>query len=270
MGDSYGAVKVAAVQAASVFLDREGSTGKACRLIREAGKNGARVIGFPEGFIPAHPVWFHFHPATGEVATRLSVELFKNAVEIPGPEINELQRAAADAGSYVVVGVCEKLPNTTGTLYNSLVFLGPDGALLGKRRKLMPTVGERLVRVAVHQAVDAVGGHRRFDGGRRDVGDHFRYAGLVLPAGRASLRGECLARGQRLGQEVGLPGRVAHLAAEGLVGQVVAAQQVAVHQRQPDAGGQGHGQHQHEHREIWGGEKRARPSLPAGMPPRRR
>ena len=48
MGDQYPVVKVAAIQAASVFLDREASTAKACRLIREAGKNGARVIGLPE------------------------------------------------------------------------------------------------------------------------------------------------------------------------------------------------------------------------------
>src|SRR6476660_9084353 len=94
MGDVYGIVKVAAVQAASVFLDREGSTEKACRLIREAGRNGARVIGFPEGFIPAHPVWYHHHSATGALSNRLAVELFKNAVEIPGPQTDALGRAA--------------------------------------------------------------------------------------------------------------------------------------------------------------------------------
>jgi aliphatic nitrilase len=145
MGDAYPTVRAAAVQAASVFLDREASTEKACALIREAGRNGARVIGFPEGFIPAHPVWFHFHSATGRIATKLSVELFKNAVEIPGPEIEALQAAAKDANAYVVMGVCEKAPGTLGTMFNSQVYLGPDGALLGKHQKLVPTVGERLV-----------------------------------------------------------------------------------------------------------------------------
>ncbi|MCU1546761.1 MAG: Nitrilase/cyanide hydratase and apolipoprotein N-acyltransferase [Homoserinimonas sp.] len=145
MGDQYPTIRAAAVQASSVFLDREGSVAKACALIREAGSNGAKLIAFPEGFIPAHPIWFHFHPGSGRIATELSIELFKNAVEIPGPEIAELQRAAADAGAYVVIGVCEKVPNTIGTLYNTQVFLGPDGALLGKRQKIMPTVGERLV-----------------------------------------------------------------------------------------------------------------------------
>jgi nitrilase len=150
MGDKYETVKVAAVQAASVFLDRTGSTDKACGLIREAGRNGARVIGFPEGFIPAHPVWYHHHVATGAIANRLSVELFKNAVEIPGPETAALCAAAADAGAYVVMGVCEKLPNTIGTLFNSQLYIGPDGTLIGKHQKIMPTVGERLVHTGGH------------------------------------------------------------------------------------------------------------------------
>jgi aliphatic nitrilase len=150
MGDEYPTVRAAAVQAASVFLDREASTAKACALIREAGRNGAQLVAFPEGFIPAHPVWFHFHPATGRTATTLSVELFKNAVEIPGPDVEQLQRAAEEAGAYVVVGVCEKLPGTFGTLYNSQVFVGPGGELIGKHQKLMPTVGERLVHTGGH------------------------------------------------------------------------------------------------------------------------
>lgn len=145
MGDRYPVVKVAAVQAASVFLDREGSTEKACRLIREAGGNGARVIAFPEGFIPAHPVWYHHHPATSTIANRLSTELFKNSVEIPGPEIEALGAAARDADAYVVMGVCEKLPQTMGTMFNTQVYIGPQGKIIGKHQKIMPTVGERLV-----------------------------------------------------------------------------------------------------------------------------
>ena len=150
MGDVYPVVKVAAVQAASVFLDREGSTEKACRLIREAGEHGARVIAFPEGFIPAHPVWFHHHAATGALANRLSVELFKNSVEIPGREVDALAAAAREARAYVVIGVCEKLPNTIGTMFNTQLYIGPDGALIRKHQKIMPTVGERLVHTGGH------------------------------------------------------------------------------------------------------------------------
>src|SRR4029079_13868961 len=145
MGDSYARVKVAAVQAASVFLDREGSTEKACRLIREAGSNGARVIGFPEGFIPAHPIWYHHHAATGATANRLALELSSTAVEIPAPKADALCAAAHAAIAYVVVGVCEKLPQTTGTMFNTQVYIGPDGTLIRKHQKIMPTVGERLV-----------------------------------------------------------------------------------------------------------------------------
>lgn len=145
MGDKYPIVKVAAVQAASVFLDREGSTEKACRLIREAGKHGARVIAFPESFIPAHPVWYHHHPATSAIANRLAVELFKNSIEIPGPETAALCAAAREANAYVVIGVCEKIPQTLGTMFNTQLYIGADGAIIRKHQKIMPTGGERLV-----------------------------------------------------------------------------------------------------------------------------
>src|SRR5438270_13962057 len=104
MGDAYGVVKVAAVQAASVFLDRESSTAKACRLIREAGANGARVIGFSEGFIPAHPVWYHHHAATGAISTRLATELFNNSAGIPGPGAAALCAAPRDAHALGLTG----------------------------------------------------------------------------------------------------------------------------------------------------------------------
>ncbi len=144
-GDVYPVVKVAAVQAASVFLDREASVGKACRLIAEAAANGARLIAFPEGFIPTHPIWYHHHPATGPIANKLAVELFKNSLEVPSPDFERLCAAAREAGAYVVMGACEKLPDTTGTMYNSQLFIGPDGSFLGRHVKVMPTVGERLV-----------------------------------------------------------------------------------------------------------------------------
>ncbi|MFQ5660338.1 MAG: carbon-nitrogen hydrolase family protein [Gammaproteobacteria bacterium] len=145
MGDTYPRIKTAAVQAASVFLDREASTDRACELIKEAGAQGARLIVLPEGFIPAHPVWFHLHPATSELSVQLSTELFKNAVEVPGDTVAELCRAASEANAYVVIGICEKMANTLGTMYNTQLFISPEGTCLGKHQKLVPTVGERLV-----------------------------------------------------------------------------------------------------------------------------
>lgn len=145
MGDQFPIFKIAAVQAAPVFLDREATTEKACQLIREAAAKGARIIGFPEGFIPAHPIWFHFHPSTDKISTQLSVELFKNSVEIPGPQIEQLCQVAKETNAYVVMGVCERNPGTMGTMYNTQVFIGADGSILGKHQKIMPTTGEKLV-----------------------------------------------------------------------------------------------------------------------------
>lgn len=148
MGDVFPTVRLAAVQAAPVLLDREASVEKACRLIREAGSHGADVIGFPEGFIPAHPVWFHFHPATSPQAMAFSRELFANAVIVGSPATDALCEAAREADAHVVIGICEKDPGSMGTMYNSLLAIGRTGEILGVRRKIVPTVGERIVHTA--------------------------------------------------------------------------------------------------------------------------
>src|SRR3990172_1199690 len=98
MGDVYPTIRLAAVQAAPVFLDREATVELACRLILEAGANGAEGVGFPESFIPAHPVWFHFHPATSPRAMEFSKELFANAVVVPSRATDRLAEAARAAG----------------------------------------------------------------------------------------------------------------------------------------------------------------------------
>ena len=138
-------VRVGVVQAAPVFLDRDGSTKRAISYIAEAGERGVELLVFPEGFIPAHPIWYHFHPATGRESLQMAAELFENAVEVPGPTTQALCAAAAAAGTAVVIGVCERRPATTGTLLNSQLFIERDGDLVGKHQKLTPTVGERLV-----------------------------------------------------------------------------------------------------------------------------
>jgi len=150
VGDQYKKLRLAAVQAAPVFLDREASIEKACRLIREAGENGADVIGFPEGFIPTHPGWFNYINGVGEQALRFSRELFKNAVEIPSPATDRLCEACRDANIVAVVGVNEKRPRTTSTMWNTQLFIDRTGQILGKHQKLVPTNGERLVHTGGH------------------------------------------------------------------------------------------------------------------------
>ena len=145
MEDALPTVRVAAVQAAPVFLDREAGTEKACGLIRAAGMAGARLVGFPEGFIPTHPLWYHFHPASSGKSRQLATRLFLNSVEVPSATTDRLCHAAREAGVHVVMGMCERIAGTTGTMYNSQLFISPAGQIIGSRRKIMPTLGERIV-----------------------------------------------------------------------------------------------------------------------------
>ncbi|WP_213454352.1 carbon-nitrogen hydrolase family protein [Rhizomonospora bruguierae] len=136
---------LAAVQAASVWLDRAATVDKACALIEEAGRAGADLVGFPENFIPGHPNWYYYHPATTPHSMRLATRLFKESVEVPGPEVAALARAAARASVHVVMGLTERAPGSTGTLYNTQLLIDSRGRVAGKHQKLLPTVGERLV-----------------------------------------------------------------------------------------------------------------------------
>lgn len=145
MGDTYQTIRLAAVQAAPIWLNREETVKKACQLIYEAGENGADVLGFPESFIPGHPVWYYYHPAVSPRSLKLAEDLFKNAVEIPSEATELLCAAARKAKVYVVMGVAEKRPNTTGSLWNTQLFIDNKGKILGKHQKLVPTISERLV-----------------------------------------------------------------------------------------------------------------------------
>jgi predicted amidohydrolase len=133
-------IKVAAAQLAPVFMDRERTLAKACSAIAEAGRAGAALVAFPESYVPGYP-YFALVLAPTAINVHLRT-LYARAVEVPSPETDLLCTAAKQAGVHVVMGLHER---ERGTLYNSQLFIGPDGRVLGKRRKLVPTSHERLV-----------------------------------------------------------------------------------------------------------------------------
>jgi nitrilase len=151
---------VAVAQATPVFLDHNATLDKACGMIAEAAAAGARILAFPECFIPGYPLWVWFTRSGETRALReLYAELLENAVEIPSQSVDRLRAAARDAGITVAIGLNERNSEASGaTLFNTALCIGPDGLIVGKRRKLIPTVGERLV-------------HGRGDGSTLDVWD---------------------------------------------------------------------------------------------------
>ncbi|MGH2521365.1 MAG: carbon-nitrogen hydrolase family protein [Anaerolineales bacterium] len=142
-----GTFKIAAAQASPVFLDRAGTVEKACALIAEAGREGARLIAFPEAFIPTYPDWVWAVPAGEEgLLNELYAELLENSVAIPSESTEALCQAAREAEISVVMGLNERNVEASGaSLYNTLLYIDAQGNVLGKHRKLVPTGGERLV-----------------------------------------------------------------------------------------------------------------------------
>ena len=137
--------RVAVVQAAPIAFDRDATLEKTRSLIVDASGRGAQLILFPEAFVSGYPRGLDFGARVGS-RTPDGRELFRryweSSVDVPGPATEVLGEAARQAGAYVVIGVVER---DGGTLYCTVLFFAPDGALMGKHRKLMPTAAERLV-----------------------------------------------------------------------------------------------------------------------------
>jgi nitrilase len=137
--------KVAVVQAASVAFNRERTLDKVHVLANEAARKGARLVLFPEAFVSAYPRGLDFGAVIGSRTDEGREEFrryWESSVDVPGPAVNVLSRIARSNRIYLVIGVIER---DRGTLYCTILFFAPDGAYLGKHRKIMPTASERLV-----------------------------------------------------------------------------------------------------------------------------
>jgi nitrilase len=137
--------KVAVVQAAPVSYDAEATLAKAETLTQQAAARGAQLVLFPEAFVGAYPRGLSFGATVGNRSNSGRDEYrmyWDAAVSIPGPVCSALQSIAKQGGVYLVMGVIER---DGGTLYCTILFFAPDGALVGKHRKLMPTGSERLI-----------------------------------------------------------------------------------------------------------------------------
>jgi nitrilase len=135
----------AVVQNAPVVFNAAQTLDKIHHLAGEAASAGARLVVFPEAFVSAYPKGLDFGARVGMRSAEgrdVFRRYFESAIAVPGPATEQLGGTAKANGIYLVVGVIER---DLGTLYCTALFFAPDGALLGKHRKLMPTAMERLI-----------------------------------------------------------------------------------------------------------------------------
>jgi nitrilase len=138
-------IRVAVVQAAPVVFDVGRTLARLDDLAADAARRGARLAVFPEAFVSAYPKGLGFGVRLGMRLSEGREEFrtyYESAIEVPGPATEAVGASAAAHHLYLVVGVIER---AGGTLYCTALFFGPDGRLLGKHRKLMPTALERVV-----------------------------------------------------------------------------------------------------------------------------
>ncbi|HJN91823.1 MAG TPA: carbon-nitrogen hydrolase family protein [Dehalococcoidia bacterium] len=141
--DRFPEFTLVGVQAAPVYFDPDASTEKACRLITEAALGGADLVAFGETWLPGYPFWAF--ELNSPIQFEARAEYLATAIEIPGRHTDLLCRAAAEASVDVAIGVVELEPRTRGTVYCTLLFIGREGKIIGRHRKLKPTDAERRV-----------------------------------------------------------------------------------------------------------------------------
>jgi nitrilase len=140
----FDTVRVAAVQATPVILDADATVEKALSLMEDAAEQGARLAVFPETFIPLYQSNTWAKQASGFGGfDELWERLWDNSVDVPGPIVDRLVEGCRRHDIHCAIGVNERESERPGSLYNTLLLLGPDGLLL-RHRKLMPTHHERL------------------------------------------------------------------------------------------------------------------------------
>lgn len=142
-------VRVAVVQAAPVIMNRDLTIEKTVKLTLEAAATGAKVVLFPEAFIPAYPRGLHFGANVGlrsPEGKKDWARYWENSIMVPSESTEILGATAREAGVYLIIGVIEReTEGSQSTVYCTLLYFGPDGSLLGKHRKLKPTGTERLI-----------------------------------------------------------------------------------------------------------------------------
>jgi nitrilase len=140
----FPSVRVAAIQATPVILDAEATVEKAVRLLGDAAAGGAKLAVLPETFVPLYPSNTWARPAAGFGGwDELWERLWANSVDVRGEHVRRLVGACRQHAIHCVIGVNEREDERPGTLYNTMLVLGPDG-VVHRHRKLMPTMHERI------------------------------------------------------------------------------------------------------------------------------
>ena len=140
--------KVAVVQHPPVTLHRQKTLERGVMLLEEAAKAGARLVSFPETWLPGYPEWlWRLRPGEdSDLTSEIHGRLIENAVDLKASQLKPFQSAARRLKVTVSIGIHERDGDySRGTLYNTVVLIGPDGSVLNRHRKLMPTNPERMV-----------------------------------------------------------------------------------------------------------------------------